>query len=187
MVMFTLIVLLTSGAVLVVVERREGLVKRLACAPLSRGEIVLGKWGGRMALGVVQLSFAVLVGRFLFGVRFSPDPAMIAAILFAWAAVCAALSLLLGSIAKSEGQAVAIGVLSSNVLAALGGCWWPIEITPRWMQNLALALPTGWTMDALHRLMHFGEGAASALPHLAVLCAAALIAGWGAARIFRFE
>jgi hypothetical protein len=25
------------------------------------------------------------------------------------------------------------------ILAALGGCWWPIEITPPWMQSLSLA------------------------------------------------
>ena len=39
---------------------------------------------------------------------------------------------------RTEGQAVGIGVLATNVLAALGGCWWPIEITPAWMQTLAL-------------------------------------------------
>lgn len=187
MVMFTLIVLLTSGAVLVVIERREGIVRRLACAPLSRGEIVLGKWGGRMALGLVQLAFACLIGRVVFGVHWWPDPLMIAAILVAWAALAAALSLLLGSLARTEGQAIAIGVLASNVLAALGGCWWPIEVTPRWMQQLSLCLPTGWTMDALHRLMHFAQGASSALPHLAALCAAALLAGWAASRVFRFQ
>jgi ABC-type multidrug transport system permease subunit len=112
---------------------------------------------------------------------------MIAAILVAWAALAAALSLLLGSLARTEGQAIAIGVLASNVLAALGGCWWPIEVTPRWMQQLSLCLPTGWTMDALHRLMHFAQGSASALPHLAALCAAALVAGWAASRVFRFQ
>lgn len=187
MVMFTLIVLLTSGAVLLLIEREQGLLRRLASAPLSRGEIVLGKWGARMALGLVQIAFALVLGRFLFRVDWGPDIPMVALVLLGWASLCASLALLLGSLARTPGQAIGIGVLASNVLAALGGCWWPIEITPRWMQSLAMFLPTGWTMDALHRLVIFQHGALSALPHVTALVLAALATGWAAARAFRFQ
>ncbi|MCK6448021.1 MAG: ABC transporter permease [Planctomycetes bacterium] len=187
MVMFTLIVLLTSGAVLLVMEREQGLLRRLASAPLSRGEIVFAKWASRMGLAVVQLGFAMSVGKLGFRVDWGPDLPMVLACLFGWASLCAALAILLGSLARSIGQAVAIGVLASNVLAALGGCWWPIEIVPRWMQELALCLPTGWTMDALHRLMVFQNGAADALVNLVLLCVAALVAGVGATRVFRYQ
>ena len=78
-------------------------------------------------------------------------------------------------------------MLASNVMAALGGCWWPIEITPRWAQSAALLLPTGWTMDALHKLVSFGDPPAAVLPHLCVLVVAALLAGYLAARRFRFQ
>jgi ABC-type multidrug transport system permease subunit len=73
------------------------------------------------------------------------------------------------------------------VLAALGGCWWPVEVTPQWMQGFALTLPTGWTMDALHKLVNFGAGATSVVPHLLALVVAALVLGWAAVRTFRFQ
>ena len=73
-------------------------------------------------------------------------------------------------------------MFATQVLAALGGCWWPIEITPAWMQKLALALPTGWAMDAMHKLVNFGDGAAAALPHVAVMLTSALVIGWIGAR-----
>jgi ABC-type Na+ efflux pump permease subunit len=66
MVMFTMLVLLTSGAVTLVVERDQGLLRRLASAPMSPGSIVLGKWMGRMALGLVQIGFAMITGTVLF-------------------------------------------------------------------------------------------------------------------------
>jgi ABC-type multidrug transport system permease subunit len=72
-------------------------------------------------------------------------------------------------------------------MGALGGCWWPIEITPRWVQSIALLFPTGWTMDALHKLVSFGDPASAALPHLVVLTVAALMAGYFSARRFRFQ
>jgi ABC-2 type transport system permease protein len=54
------------------------------------------------------------------------------------------------------------------VLAALGGCWWPIEITPEWAQHVQKLVPTGWTMDALHKLVSFRAGAASATAHAVI-------------------
>lgn len=187
MVMFTLLVMLTSGAVLLVVERQEGLLRRLAATPISRRSVVLGKWAGKLALGLAQIGFALLAGRLLFGFDWGPRLPMVLAVLLAYAALVSALAVLLGSLAKTEGQAVGLGVISANILAGLGGCWWPIEITPQWMQSFSLALPTGMTMDALHRLVSFGRPAASALPHLAALAALALVAGWLATRHFRYE
>jgi ABC-type multidrug transport system permease subunit len=80
-----------------------------------------------------------------------------------------------------------VGNVVGMGLAALGGCWWPIEITPAWMQSLAIALPTGWAMDALHRLISFGYGGTAALPHLAAILIASAILGWLGARTFRFQ
>jgi ABC-type multidrug transport system permease subunit len=186
MVMFTLLVLLTTGSVMVVMERREGLLRRLASAPITRGEVILGKAGARFALGVVQIAFAMTIGTIFFRVRWGPDLPMLFLVLLAYGALCAVLGFFLGNLCRTEGQAVAIGVISSNVLAALGGCWWPIEVTPDWMQKFALFLPTGWAMDALHKLVSFEAGASSVLPHVIGMVVATAILGRLAARTFRF-
>lgn len=186
MVMFTLLVLLTSGAVLLVIERQQGLLRRVASTPLPRAGVVLGKWGARMGLALVQIAFAVLLGSLLFDVDWGPDVGMVAIVLFAWAALCAGIAIVSGNLVRTEGQAIALGVFAANILAALGGCWWPIEITPGWAQKLALAIPTGWTMNALHELMSFQAGALAALPHVVALTVAALAVGWAATRTFRY-
>ena len=59
MVMFTMLVLLTSGAISLVIERNEGLLRRLASTPISRGAVVLGKLTARLAMGIVQIGFAI--------------------------------------------------------------------------------------------------------------------------------
>jgi ABC-type Na+ efflux pump permease subunit len=187
MVMFTLIVLLTSGAVMLVIERRQGLLRRLSSTPLSRGAIVLGKWGARLALGLVQIAFAMTAGTVLFEMSWGPDLPMVILALVGWGALCASVGLLLGNLARTEGQAIAIGVLAGNLLAAFGGCWWPIEITPRWMQAFARSLPTGWAMDALHRLISYQAGASSALIHVLLMFAASIAVARFTARRFRFQ
>jgi hypothetical protein len=55
------------------------------------------------------------------------------------------------------------------------------------MQSLALALPTGWTMDALHKLVNFGYGWSAAAPHVAALAVGSVLCGWGGAKIFRYQ
>jgi ABC-2 type transport system permease protein len=129
----------------------------------------------------------MLLGSLLFRVDWGQSVPMVLAVLTAWAGLNASLALLLGSAVRTTAQAAGIGVLASLVLAALGGCWWPIEITPPWMQSLAATLPSGWTMDALHELVNFGFAPATAVPHAAALGVAALAVGWGAARIFRYQ
>ena len=187
MVMFTMLIMLTSGAITLVVERQFGLLRRLASTPITSGAIVAGKWTARMALGVVQVGFAMVAGRILFRVDWGPSLPMVVVVLVAWAAFNASFALLLGNVARTQPQMAGVGVLTTMVLAALGGCWWPIEITPEWMQSLALALPTGWTMDALHKLVNFGYGPAAAAPHVAALAVGTVLCGWGGARIFRYQ
>jgi ABC-type multidrug transport system permease subunit len=185
--MFTLLVLLTSGSSMLVLERMQGLLRRLASAPMTRSEVVAGKWGGRMVLAILQVGFAVIVGTLVFKMRWGPDIAMIVVVLVSWAAFCASAGLLLGSVAKTEGQASGLGVLVANLLAALGGCWWPIEVTPGWMQSLQNFMPTGWAMDALHKLISFEAGAMAALPQVITLLVASLLIGALAINRFRYE
>ena len=187
LVMFTLLVLLTSSGTMLVQERLQGLLRRLASAPISRSEVVSGKWLGRMVLAAIQITVALLFGTFLFNMDWGPDLAMIALVLVAWGGFCASAGLWLGTVANTEAQAGGLGVLAANTLAALGGCWWPIEVTPAWMQSLQNFLPTGWTMDALHNLISFQAGAASAVSDVLILVVAAFVVAVFAIRRFSYQ
>jgi ABC-2 type transport system permease protein len=129
----------------------------------------------------------MIAGTVLFHVRWGPNLPAVVLMLLVYGSLAAALGMLLGNFGRTEAQVIGLGVIASNVLAGLGGCWWPIEITPMWTQKLALVFPTGWTMDALHKLMNFGASPASVIPHLCVTAALALCAGFVLAKSFRFQ
>jgi len=187
LVMFILLVLLTSGAASLVDDRDKQLLRRLASAPLTRAQVVMGKWAGRMAMAIVQISVAIGISFTpLFDMNWGHALPMVLVILLAWGALCTSLSLLLGSLAKTDNQAANLGAFATMTLAALGGCWWPIEVAPDWMQQLQMFIPTGWTMDALHRLISFNMPWQDVLPHLAILIGATFIVGWIASKRFRF-
>jgi len=129
----------------------------------------------------------MLTGRVLFHVHWGPNLTAVVAIVLAYGALAATLGMLLGNLGQTEGQVIGLGVILSNVLAGLGGCWWPIEITPIWAQRMALFLPTGLTMNALHKLVNFGASPAAVVPHLAALVGAAALGLYLLSRTFRFE
>ena len=187
LVMFTLLVLLTTGGTMLVQERTKGLLRRLASAPMSRGEVIAGKWEGRMILAAVQVTTALVFGTFLFNMDWGPNLAAVVIVLVAWAGFCASAGLWLGTVARTEAQAGGLGALAANLLAALGGCWWPIEITPDWMQMIQKLLPTGWTMDAMHKLISFQADPMTVLPNVLTLIVAAAVFGVLAARRFEYQ
>jgi ABC-type multidrug transport system permease subunit len=91
-----------------------------------------------------------------------------------------------GGLARTEGQTIGIGVLASQIFAARGGCWWPIEVTPAWLQALSLFLPSGWAMAAMHRLVSLGDGAGAPSDFAALVASAGALA-WIGARVFRYQ
>lgn len=111
---------------------------------------------------------------------------MIPIVLFGWPQFSASLGILPAHLARSEGQTAGLRVISTKVLAALGGFRWPVGINPAWMQKFALLLSTGWTTDAPHKLMSLGFGPLAALPHATALILAALVAGGLGTRTVRY-
>ena len=187
-VMFTLMVSLSAGSVLLIAERRQGVFRRLAATPVDRGSIIAGKLVARLAMGFIQVAVAMVAGKWWFAMDWGGPRLWAVLILLAlYAVLCAALSLLFSGVARSESQGLAAGVIATNLLAALGGCWWPIEVTPPWMQRAALLLPTGWAMDGLHKLISYGDTPSSIVPHGIALAAASAAVVWLAVRRFRYS
>jgi ABC-type multidrug transport system permease subunit len=187
LVMFIMMIALTTGSLALFLERKTGVLKRLSAAPISRRQLILGKWLGKWMLATCQLIYGMIMGAVLFKISWGEHWLMVFILLLSWAAACAGFAIMFGSMAKNEGQINTIPLISSMLLAALGGCWWPIEVAPEWMQQLAMFLPTGWVMDALHKLMYFGGSMADVMNHQLALYALAAIALYFAFTKFNHE
>jgi ABC-2 type transport system permease protein len=187
LVFFLLMILFAASGATLVAEREQGILRRLGCSPISRGAVVLGKWGARMLLAGVQIVFAMLTGTVLFHVSWGRNIPMVLCVLFFYAAMATAGGLLIGVFARTRVQAGAGGSMVANVLACIGGCWWPIEIMPPAIQAFSKFTPAGLAMTALHDLVNFGSGPMAVLPQVGVLAAMALVLGYFAARQFRFQ
>jgi ABC-type multidrug transport system permease subunit len=185
LVMYLVMNLLVFGGVTMAAERRSGVLKRLVTNPITPGALVLGKIYGLVLLGTVQIFFFLAVGRFVFGVNLGANLLVVLAFLLTFAWVAASLGVLVGSWVAAEDRVAGICVLASLLLAAFGGCWWPVEVGPPAIKTIALCLPTGWALAGLHQAISFGSGFGAVATPLVVLLAFGTVAHLLAARYFR--
>jgi ABC-type multidrug transport system permease subunit len=136
-------------------------------------------------LGFVQIAVLLAAGLLFMNLNVAGNIVEIALVMLVYAWAAAALGVLLGSVIAREDKVVAVCVLASMVMAAMGGCWWPLEIVP---ENVRLAghfFPTAWAMDALHQLISFGGGMAEVWRPLLAIAGFGAAATFGARRFFR--
>ena len=115
------------------------------------------------------------VGALAFNVDLGASPVAVVLLSLLMVLASAAFGVLLASFVSNVRTASAAGVLASLVLAPIGGSWWPLFITPPFMQSLARLTPHGWANDGLNRLMLFGAEFTDVLPSMAALLVFAAI------------
>jgi ABC-type multidrug transport system permease subunit len=156
LVMFVFLNLLVSGAG-IAEDRASGRLRRIAMAPVSRQEIVLGKLLGRFAIGWIQIVYMLGFG-LIVGIRWADHGWLFFGFLSLFALSSASLGILLGTLFKDPDKCASIAVWTAILLAPLGGLWWPLEIVSPGMRQLAYAVPTGWAMEGVNAMLAFGAG-----------------------------
>jgi ABC-2 type transport system permease protein len=96
-----------------------------------------------------------------------------------------AFALMLATLARTMRSASSLAVLTSLLLAPLGGCWWPSFLYPQWLQNISKIVPHAWATEGFNKLMLFGAGFGDAAPSMIALAAFAL--AFGLIAIWRFR
>jgi ABC-type Na+ efflux pump permease subunit len=176
-VMFVMLVALTYGAGSVSAERQRGMLRRVATSPASRADIVVGKVIGRMAVAAIQVTVLLavcLLGARFFGQGLGGRPLEVWAVLIVFGLAVAPLGVAVGGFVRDPDRAASLGVMATMGMAALGGCWWPIEVVSPALQKVALLFP-------------FGDGLQGVAVPLAVLALYGLAFIAAAARLLRAD
>ena len=185
-ILFMLVNTSIYGGITLVVEKQERILARIASLPVTRGEIIGGKLLGGVLIALFQAALLLLAGKLLFRAPLGGSVLGLVLVLFGFALVCGSVALFWGAILRRAEQAMVLALVSSLFLGALGGCWWPLEVVPRWLQTVGHLSPAAWAMDGLHAVISFGSGAGAVLVPLLVLLAYAGLFAFLATRWLRF-
>lgn len=157
LVMFVFQMILTYGGVSLVKDRLGGQLHRLLVTPVRPLEAYSGKVLARVLTACIQASLLLLFGTLVFHLPLGDHPIYLVPVVLCLAAVAGAMSLLAGVLCTAERQVILVGIFGSMALAALGGCWWPIEIVPESFKTIAKLTPSYWSMHGLQSVLYFGR------------------------------
>lgn len=186
--MGTMFVMMTvfGGMAAILEERRQWTLQRMAMMPVSREILLAGKIVARFFLGVLQFLVIFAVGA-VFGMNFGKDPLALVIMAVAYTLSVTAVSFALGSRLKTPAQASGLALLLALTLAPLGGAWWPMDISPRFMQIVGHVSPVAWAMDGMTALTYQGAHLGDILLPLTVLLGMTVLAFLIAIPRFRYQ
>ncbi len=160
---------LLSVAVIFVEERAHGTLQRLLITPTRWATILGGKLLAHLLLGLTQMAVLIVGGELLFRIGWGRSPLAVAFVSTAFALAMLSMGLALAPLVKTRGQASSMTLGLALAMAALGGAWWPLEITPPLYRQVAHLLPTAWVMDAYVAILAREAPLSAVLPQIGVL------------------
>ncbi len=173
-------------AATLVQERLDGTLPRLLVMPITRGQILAGKFLRGYGLGLLQFAILLGFGAFM-GVNFGQNIPAVLLISLVYVLTVSAMAIFMATVARTPEQASGFALLASMTLAPLGGAWWPLEIVPEFMRTVGHISPIAWCMDAFNTVLYDGGGIPEVIVPVLVLLGFALVFFVIGIRRFRYE
>ncbi|HEY9088700.1 MAG TPA: ABC transporter permease [Anaerolineaceae bacterium] len=168
-----------------VYERQIGTLRRMLVTPTRKSLYLFATILANVLLALLQMTVLLVFGAYVMHIYWGSSPGALVAVIAAATLAAAGIGTALGAFVKTGGQANGIAILTGMVMALLGGCWYPIELFPKVVQDATRVLPTRWAMEGILNLALRGQGLENVLPHIGVLLAFAL--GGFAIGVWRFR
>lgn len=162
-------------------ERNDGTLARLATFKVPAGAVLGGKLLAFMLLNWVQLAFMLVMGRWIVpllgGDALSLDisPGWFLLMVVATSAAAVGLALLIAASTRSFDHAAALGGGLNVILAAIAGVMVPRMLMPPTLQTVSEWSPMGWALDGMQSVFLGSPDAGRVLPRAGLLLGFALL------------
>jgi ABC-type multidrug transport system permease subunit len=154
MVMMVMFLLMACGATLIQ-ERENGTLPRIMASAIPRSSLLLGKSMLGVTIGFVQLLILCAYGQIVFQVDMFRDIPTLLVISLSWTAAATSFGMLIASWAQTTKQAEGLSTLLILLMAAIGGCWFPVQVfdLPLVAQIVTRCSLAYWAMTAYQGML----------------------------------
>lgn len=166
-------VMITGMAV--VRERERGTLEQLVVTPIDKTGLMLGKLIPFLAIGYVQMTLILFLGRVVFDVPLRGNLVTLYVVTLAFIVANLALGLLVSTAVRTQTQAMQLSFffLLPNIL--LSGFMFPREAMPAPAQWLGALLPLTYYLRILRGILLRGVGTAQLWPESLILVGFAVV------------
>ncbi|MGZ5937394.1 MAG: ABC transporter permease [Rhizomicrobium sp.] len=155
-------VLMTSMAL--TRERERGTYENLLAMPTHPAEIMIGKIGPNILVGMLQSALVLLAAKLIFGVPMIGSLTLLSGVLVIFVAANLAVGYTFSTIARSQLQAMQMMVFFLLPAILLSGFAFPFRGMPVWAQWIGEALPVTHFLRVVRGILLKGNGPAEIWP-----------------------
>jgi ABC-2 type transport system permease protein len=155
---FTLIQFTASS---IVREREFGTLEQLQVTPLTRAQLIVGKIAPFVVVGYVQLTLAMLLMRFLFGIPIMGSVVALYLLSGLFIAAVLGLGIFISTLARTQMQATQMSTFVLLPFVFLSGYVFPIGGMPPFFQYLSYAIPANYYLQIVRGIVLRGASPAA--------------------------
>src|SRR5437763_11791610 len=167
--------------------RQSGVLRQLGATPLRRGVLAAGQIAVRVTLALVQVVLLILLGHVALGVAIVGSWPALALVATLGALVMIALGYLLAARVRTGESGNGLVTVVFMPLVFLSGLFFPLELAPAWMKQVAVVVPSTFLGDALRQVMVGATPEFSLAVDVAALAGFLVMLSAAAVRLFRWE
>ena len=167
--MMFLLFTITASSTSLFDENKSGVVVRILSSPISRVQILWGKYLYNISLGCIQLLVLFMTGYIFFGIDIFSNFINLILIIIAAAAASTSFGMLLAAFSKTSAQANGLGTFLILTMSAIGGAWFPTFILPHFIQILSKGTIVYWSMEGFLQVLWRNANTVEILPYVGVL------------------
>jgi ABC-2 type transport system permease protein len=174
-------------------EKQDGTFRRLLVAPISKTALLIGKLLPYYLINLVQIVLIFAAGIWIVPLLGNPalnlgaHPEALIVVSLATAAAASGLGLLVAALVKTPESTGGLGALIAVMMAAIGGCFVPTFVMPKFMQTLSKIVPHSWALQGYQDALIRGYGICQVMPEVGVLLIFAVVFFGFALWRFKFD
>ena len=156
-ILVTAIGFLLSGLNLVR-EKEIGTSEQINVTPIKKHEFILGKMIPFMVIGIVDLSFGLILARLVYKMPFEGNVLLLFGFVLIYLIAVMGLGLFLSTFANTQQQYLFICFFFMMIFILMSGIFTPADSMPTWAQNINLLNPAAYFIRVIRMIVLKGSG-----------------------------
>lgn len=163
--------LMTFASMLLLEDKKSGVFDRITTTQFPRWAYYVQHLLSYFVIALIQIVVEILLLPHMADVRFGMDwleTVQVGLVCCCFASGGIAIGITVSRFAKTNLMAGGVISMVNIPVLMVGGCFWPKEIMPEFMQKLSRFMPTSWFMTGAEKILD-GKGFSAATPEVIFL------------------
>jgi len=177
---FGMVFLMSFSTRIILEDKLSGVYDRIATTPLKRSNYFVQHLISYFTVAVIQIVALINILPEIIQVSYGKTTTEVAEVILiccAFALVCISIGIAVSRFSKNTLMAGSLTTLINLPMLMLGGCMWPREVMPEYLQKISAFMPTTWFLKAAETVLYGDSfmGAMNEILYMLVLVTVMLI------------